>query len=109
MDAPETVDTAYGTVDAAVLRNLKGSLPTSDLLKAADSIEARRLWLRSSLLRLHGMARHLIDGAPLTVTAVEPIWQLADEIADELDASTVDLSGVTKLVDRLGRLRPPDH
>ena len=26
MDAPKTVDTAYGTVDAAVLRNLKGSL-----------------------------------------------------------------------------------
>jgi hypothetical protein len=33
----------------------------SDLLKAADSIDAQRLWLRSSLLRLHAMAHHVID------------------------------------------------
>jgi len=108
MDAPKTVETAYGTVDAAVLRTLKGSFPTPDLLKAADTIEARRLWLRSSLLRLHGMARHLIDGDPLTVTANEPIWQLAEEIADELDACAADFSHIIELLDRLGRLRPHD-
>jgi len=109
MDEPETVESAYGAVDATVLRTLKGSFPTPDLLKAADTIEAQRLWLRSSLLRLHGMAHHLIDGAPPTVTAKEPIWQLAEEIADQLEACAAELAGATRLVDRLGRLRPPDH
>lgn len=109
MAEPKTVETAYGTVDAAVLRTLRGSFPTADLLRAADTIEAQRLWLRSSLLRLHGMAHHLIDGAPQTVTAKEPIWQLAEEIADQLDAYTAELSDTSRLVDRLGRLRPPDH
>jgi hypothetical protein len=52
------------------------------------------------------MANHLINGAPQTVTGEETIWQLAEEVGDELDAYTTNLSHITKLVDRLGRLRP---
>ena len=109
MNEPRTVETPYGTVDAAMLGTLRGSFPTPDLLKAADAIEAQRRWLRSSLLRLHGMVHHLLDGAPVTVRAKEPVWQLAEEIADQLDACAAELSGTSRLVDRLGRLRPPDH
>jgi hypothetical protein len=53
------------------------------------------------------MASHLIAGAPLTVSAKETVWQLAEEIADELDACPARLPDITKLIDRLGRLRPP--
>jgi hypothetical protein len=109
MDAAMTLDTAYGTVEAAALRELQGRFSTADLLKAAESIEAQHLWLRDSLVRLHGMARHLIDGAPATLAAQEPVWQLAEEIADQLDASAAGLADAMSLVDRLARLRPPDR
>jgi hypothetical protein len=108
-DDLKTVETAYGTVDAAVLRELPGRFPTPDLLKAAEAIEAQRLWLRDSLMRLHGMARHLVDGGPATPGAQEPIWQLAEEIADQLEACTAAFADTTRLVDRLARLRPPDR
>ena len=109
MNARKIVETAYGTIDADVLAELQQGFATSDLLAAVDTIdlsEGRRGWLRSSLIRLHAMASHLINGVPQTVTGEEPIWQLAEEIADELDASTTRLSHITKIVDRLGRLRP---
>jgi hypothetical protein len=106
MHVLDTVETAYGTVDAAALRDLQGSFPTADLLKAAEAIEAQRLWLRDSLVRLHGMTHHLIDRAPATVEAQEPVWQLAEEIADQLDACAAELAATISLVDRLARLRP---
>jgi hypothetical protein len=109
MDEPKIVETAFGAVDAGVLKELKGAFPTSDLRRAADAIEARRLWLRDSLERLYGMARHLVDGEPPAMAAEEPIWQLAEEIADELDACAADFSRTTALVGRLARLRPPEQ
>ena len=111
MNARKTVETAYGTIDADMLAVLQQSFATSELLSAANTIETgdgRQKWLRSNLLRLYAMANHLIDGAPKTVTGKEPIWQLAEEIADELDAYSAKISHITKLVDRLGRLRPND-
>lgn len=109
MDPSKTVETAYGTVDTVALRELQVRFPTADLLKAAESIEAQRLWLRDSLVRLHQMARHLIDGAPATLAAQETVWQLAEEIADQLDACEAELVETTGLVERLARLRPPDR
>ena len=109
MHAHDIAETTYGTVDAEALKELQGRFPTSDLLKAADSIEAQRLWLRDSLVRLHEMARHLIDGAPATLAAQEPVWQLAEEIADQLDACAAELADTTRLVERLARLRPPER
>ncbi len=109
MEDPKTVETAYGAVDAVALRELQGRFPTPDLLKAAEAIEAQRLWLRDSLVRLHGMARHLVDSAPATLAAQEPVWQLAEEIADQLDVCAAELADTTRLVDPLARLRPPDR
>jgi hypothetical protein len=53
------------------------------------------------------MAHHLLDSAPATLTAQEPVWQLAEEIADQLDASAAAFGDARRLVDRLARLRPP--
>ncbi len=109
MNARRIIETKHGALDADVLVALQQSFATSDLLTAIDTIdvgEGRQKWLRACLLRLHAMANHLINGAPQTVTGEEPIWQLAEEIGDELDAYTANLSHITRLVDRLGQLRP---
>jgi chromosome condensin MukBEF ATPase and DNA-binding subunit MukB len=109
MNAKKIVETDHGAIDADVLAELQRSFATAELLMAIDRIDAnegRQKWLRTCLMRLHAMANHLIDGAPQTVTGQEAIWQLAEEIGDELDASTANLSHVLKLVDRLGQLRP---
>jgi len=57
MVEPKIVETDYGPVNAAVLKMLKDGFLASDLLNAADSIDAQRLWLRSSLLRLGATSR----------------------------------------------------
>ncbi len=109
MNANVTIETDHGTVDAAVLAELKRTFATADLIAAIDALdagEARQRWLRASILRLHAMASHLINEAPQSVTGQEPIWQLAEEIGDELDAHADSLSRLSKLVDRLGCLRP---
>ncbi|HWL72631.1 MAG TPA: hypothetical protein VNQ74_02015 [Burkholderiaceae bacterium] len=109
MMARKIIDTDHGALDADVLAALQRDFPTSDLLVAVEDLDVskgRQQWLRACLLRLHGMANHLIKGAPQTVAGEETIWQLAEEVGDELDAYTANLSHITKLVDRLGRLRP---
>lgn len=109
MNARKIVETEHGALDADVLAELQQSFATADLLTAIDTIDVgagRQKWLRACLLRLHAMANHLINGAPQTVTGEEPIWQLAEEVGDELEAYTANLSHITKLVDRLGQLRP---
>lgn len=109
MNAKRSVETDHGAIDADVLAELQESFATAELLIAIDGIDAgegRQRWLHASLTRLHAMANHLINGAPQTVTGQETIWQLAEEIGDELDARTASLSHVSKLVDRLGQLRP---
>jgi hypothetical protein len=85
------------------MQKLKDGFLASGLLKAADGIDAQRLWLRSSLLRLNAMAHHVIDGGPVTVTLKEPIWQLAEEIAHQLDACVATHSKTSRLVDLLRR------
>jgi hypothetical protein len=109
MNAKRYVETDHGTIDADVLAELQQSFATAELLMAIDGIDAsegRQRWLHACLMRLHAMANHLINGAPQTVSGEETIWQLAEEIGDELDACTANLAHVSKLVDRLGRLRP---
>lgn len=109
MAAKRVIDTGHGAIDADVLAELQASFATAELLTAIDAIEVsegRQKWLRACLLRLHAMANHLINAAPQTVTGEEPIWQLAEEIGDELDAHAANLSHIAKLVDRLGQLRP---
>jgi hypothetical protein len=112
MNARRTIETYHGAVDATVLAELRQSFATSDLVAAVDVLdagEARKKWLRVCILRLHAMATHLINDAPRTVTGEEPIWQLAEEIGDELDAHAASLSRMTKTMNRLGCLRPGNY
>jgi hypothetical protein len=112
MNARKIVETEHGALDADVLAELRQSFATADLLTAIDTFDAgagRQKWLRACLLRLHAMANHLINGAPQTVTGEETVWQLAEEIGDELDAYTANLSHITKLVNQLGQLRPDEE
>jgi hypothetical protein len=38
----------------------------------------------------------------------QPVWQLAEEILDEIEESHIELSGIVRLVDQIAALRPPD-
>ena len=106
--------TDYGTVDQQVLDQLRGTFDTSRLLTAIEVVdccragEAERATLHSSLRCLHDMASHLIDDAPVTIVSEQPIWQLAEEILDEIEESHIELSGIVRLVDQIAALRPPD-
>jgi hypothetical protein len=104
MMARKIVETDHGALDADVFAALHRDFNTSDLLVAVEDLDVGKG--RQLCLRLHGMANHLINGAPQTVAGEETIWQLAEEVGDELDAYAANLSHITKLVDRLGRLRP---
>lgn len=64
--------------------------------------------LHSSLLCLHAMAAHLIDDAPATIVSEQPIWQLAEEILDDLEASHAHYAGIGALIEQLAALRPGD-
>ena len=63
---------------------------TSELLAAIDTI-AGRCGGRGGCARVsRGCTpwRAMSNGAPQTVTGEEPIWQLAEEVGDELDGSS---------------------
>ena len=91
------------------LRSCSRSFATADLLTAIATSPmsargGRNVSCVPSAVACHG--NHLINGAPQTVTGEETVWQLAEEIGDELDAYTANLSHITELVDQLGQLRP---
>lgn len=112
----ETIATHHGVVDRAILETLQDSFVTADLLRAIDAVdrsddisEARRLRVRFQLLRLHGMAQLLVKGyAGAGIAAREPIWELAEEIAEDLAGGPADFSAEVALVERLAGLRPRD-
>lgn len=110
-----TIETTYGTLDGHVLDGLRQTLDTSELLTAIGIVDRRAAMheecerLHSSLRCLHGMASHLVDDAPATIVSEQPIWQLAEEILDDFEASTIDFSGIAALVGRLASLRPSDE
>ena len=109
-----TLETTYGAVDGCVLDELRRTLDTTELLKAIEVVDRRAAnyeecgRLHSSLRCLHGMTCHLIDAAPATIVSEQPIWQLAEEILDDLEASTVYFSGIAALINRIASLRPSD-
>jgi hypothetical protein len=110
-----TIETTYGTVDRSVLDELRQTLDTNKILTAIEIVDRsaaspdERGRLAASLRCLHGMARHLVDTAPATIVSEQPIWQLAEEILDDLEASSVEFSGIAAIVDRIASLRPNDE
>lgn len=72
-DSDDTVETAYGRLDRAALRQAQHTYDTTILLRMVDDLDAMLAearaedGLRDMLLRLHGMAHTVINGAGMTV------------------------------------------
>jgi hypothetical protein len=84
----ELIHTPYGEVRAEGLAELQASFDTRQMLAAVDDLDRFCVqWkreLRGDLLRLHGMAHTVINGAPLaSVPGEEGLSELAFSIADE--------------------------
>ena len=75
--------TPYGKVQTDALEQLQGSFNTQQLLSAVDQLDRLRELVttpafRDDLLRLHGMAHTIINGAAMTApSGGEAIWELA--------------------------------
>ena len=114
MAQSRTTATNYGAVDQLVLDQLRRTFDTSRLLTAIEIVDtcragvAERATLHSNLRCLHDMASHLIDDVPMIIMSEQPVWQLAEEILDEIEESHIELSGSVRLVDQIAALRPPD-
>lgn len=87
----ETAETPYGRLDVAALNAAQGSFDTSKLLQMVDELDAVLVatreedGLRDMLLRLHGMAHTVINGAGLSVPAnEETLPELAFDVASEV-------------------------
>lgn len=111
----ESVLSRYGTVDRLVLEGLRRGFDTSRLLAAIETAHVSDFELmghpslHSSLLCLHAMAAHLIDDAPPTIVSEQPIWQLAEEILDDVEASHAHYAGIVALIEQLAALRPKEE
>ncbi|HJV74700.1 MAG TPA: Tn3 family transposase post-transcriptional regulator TnpC [Noviherbaspirillum sp.] len=89
-DARKTIITAYGRLDEIALQEAQHSYDTSTLLRIVDDLDKMLLTvegrdgLRDRVLRLHGMAHSVINGAGLSVsTNAESLPELAGEIIEE--------------------------
>jgi hypothetical protein len=85
--------TPYGEVDATALEQVRDGFDTSRLLGLVDGLDACLaemggvITLRDELLRLHGMALTVVEGAPPTVpTENACIWAEAESLQLDLEA-----------------------
>ncbi|PNE56717.1 transposase [Paraburkholderia fungorum] len=108
-------DTPYGTVDTHALQVLESSYDTTRLLAAVDTLDTvrTRLYdpegLRDDLLRLHGMAHNLINGASPVVTCQrESVVDLLTDAMDQIDQHVADLLALRNTLEPLETLRPDD-
>ena len=111
--APNFRVTPYGDVDPEALAALRDTYDTAMLLEWVKRIDrlCNRLapadGLRDELLRLHRMAHTVVNG----VVLIEPaghtdVWELAQELADELDELAATFSEAAQQVRPLVALRP---
>jgi len=74
-----------GLVDTAVFERLREEFDTRSILDAVDMIDEIRYHIdsvRDELLKLHGMAHDLINGANFDGSPPElPIWELSEVIS----------------------------
>jgi hypothetical protein len=109
----KTLKTRYGLVDAKNLRQLRQGFDTTQILQAVDGLDQVRQnlcetgQLRADLLHLHGMAHDLINdaGSPSSYPAIA-IWELAEDVAEELEEYVTALREGAKAAVRLTRLAP---
>lgn len=93
MDLPDPTFavTPYGDVDAHQLEVLRETFDTTNLLTLVDGLDRWRARLapaggiRDDLLRLHGMAHTVINGASLMQPSDDvDLWEEAEDLANEL-------------------------
>lgn len=114
-DLDATIDTAYGRLDRAALMRAQSSYDTTALLNAVEELNrivgrAREQdGLRDTLLRLHGMAHAVINGAGVSVsTSQESLPELAFDTTAEILQTISTLQGWVKLIEPLGSLQSRD-
>lgn len=113
MSDPETtVLTAYGRLNKAALTRLQSTYDTSNLLRAVEQLDrflggARgQDGLRDVLLRLHGMAHAVVNGAGLSgSTDEESLPELAFEATSEIRQTIATLQEWVKLIEPLETLQ----
>lgn len=112
-DSDATVVTAHGRLDLVALTRAQNSYDTAALLNVVDELDrivgrARGPdGLRDMLLRLHGMAHVVINGAGLSgSTSQESLPELAFDTTAEILQMISTLQGWVKLIEPLERLQP---
>ncbi|QRQ85919.1 Tn3 family transposase post-transcriptional regulator TnpC [Cupriavidus oxalaticus] len=109
------IDTPYGKVDAEALQALRDTFDTTTILRVVDQLDAIRArccepaGLRDDLLRLHGMAHTVINGAALAYSTTAPnLVDQAEDIIEELDDWVLLLKRAVQALRPLESLRPGD-
>lgn len=107
-----TRKTTFGVVNAEVLEDLEQSYETQRLLEAVDQLDrfaalaTEGTW-RENLLRLHGMAHTVLNGAPITIRpGRKRIWELATDLSMELEEVVEGLTATLRLLEPLAELAP---
>ncbi|HDR9038970.1 TPA: Tn3 family transposase post-transcriptional regulator TnpC [Burkholderia contaminans] len=108
---PET-NTPYGDVDSDALQSLQQTFDTRAILHAVELLDGIRArcapdGLRDDLLRVHGMAHTVINGASLSYSTDGPtLVEQADAVLVELEDWIVALEQMRTSLEPLERLRP---
>ena len=107
----DLIQTPYGEVRAEGLAELQASFDTRQMLAGVDVLDRFcAQWkreLRADLLRLHGMAHTVINGAPLaSVPGEEGLSELAFSIADEFRDWQQSLRSTVVQLDQIAGLAP---
>ncbi|MDW3713281.1 Tn3 family transposase post-transcriptional regulator TnpC [Pseudomonas sp. 2023EL-01195] len=110
--------TPYGEVDAEALERLHDDYDTIQLLRLVDGLdlllkEMNNIGgLRDGLLRVHAMAKTVLDGAALSVSVTEggSIWEEAESLdEDGVWGAMEPKTNVSSESHRKGAFRSPAH
>ena len=114
-EADDTIETPHGRLDRAALQALENSYDTRRLLKTVEQLDqllgaARNEGgLRDVLLRLHGMAHTVINGAGLSAdTRGKTLPELAFDATSEIREWIGTLQRWIKQIEPLEGLQPRD-
>ena len=105
--------TPYGEVDAAALEGLQSRYDTTRVLDAVDTLDELRTGLndpeglRDDLLRLHGMAHALVNGASFAATTRDA--SIVEQIEDVIDQIDYYVTGLLSIRDALHPLEALRH
>ena len=115
MSQAKNVKTIGGVVNAKVLEELQDDFDTTQILDAVDTIDEIRYricdpeGMRDDLLRLHGLAHALINGDSSNASEEDgPIWQLADDLEDQISDWIDKLRNLAHMLDQLVSLMPEE-